>query len=79
MGEWEDRSDFDKSQSMMERQLGPSQTGLRLSSLTKRAPRMENNNKVMDHQRSVKHTGTEAWPLWSDPTKELLELKLLKT
>ena len=32
----------------------------------------------MDGQSSLVHVGSEAWPVWSDPTDELLLLKLLK-
>lgn len=32
----------------------------------------------MDGQGSVMYVGSEGWPVWSDPTDELLWLKLLK-
>ena len=32
----------------------------------------------MGGQGSLMHVGSEGWPVWSDQTDELLELKLLK-
>ena len=34
-------------------------------------------NRVVGGQGSLMHVGSEGWPVWSDPTDELLMLKLL--
>ena len=55
--------------------------GLQWSVSIKRGPRKEqwwSGIRVMGDQGSFMHVGREGWLAWSDPTDELLLLKLLK-
>ena len=86
-----DLNDLDKGQILMARQPGQSifeAAGLAECSQctmyvpAKSGPRRDNQwtgNRVMGARGCLMCTVSEGWPIWSDPTEELLLHKLLKS
>ncbi|ROL33036.1 hypothetical protein DPX16_5931 [Anabarilius grahami] len=78
MGKRKDLSEFDKGQIVMARRLGQSVSktaalvGCSRSAVVSIYQKCSKEGTVMNRRQGHGRVGSEGWPVWSDPTDELL-------